>query len=67
VSGQILEQLLVDVPVKNLHLVRHKLTPDQVGPIRKNMLAQRDLNALFLSQNDLNTEALGLLADGIAA
>jgi hypothetical protein len=60
VSGQILEQLLVDVPV-------HKLTPDQVGPIRKNMLAQRDLNALFLSQNDLNTEALGLLADGIAA
>jgi hypothetical protein len=31
------------------------------------MLAQRDLNALFLSQNDLNSEAISLLAEGLGA
>ena len=67
VSGDVLRQLMQDIPTKKLSLVRHKLTKDQLEPIRQTMITKKDLQQLYLTQNDLTDDALGMLADGIAA
>lgn len=67
VSGGALKELLVDVPTAKLNLVKHKLTVQQCDPIRHSMVTKKDLTQLYLTQNDLDNEALGMLAEGVAA
>jgi len=67
VAGTTLKELLVDVPTSKLNLVKHKLTEQQCDPIRHSMITKKDLQQIYLTQNDLTNEALGMLAEGVAA
>lgn len=67
VAGSTLKELLVDVPTSKLNLVKHKLTEQQCDPIRHSMVTKKDLQQIYLTQNELTNEALGMLAEGVAA
>ena len=65
ISGKVLSDLLVVVPVRKLNLVRNKLTDPQVEPIKQSLVAKRDLKILFMSHNHMSDRALGMLAEGL--
>lgn len=65
ISGQVLSDLLVVVPVRKLNLVRNKLSDAQVEPLKQSLVAQRDLKILHMSHNNMSDRALGMLAEGL--
>lgn len=65
ISGQVLSDLLVVVPVRKLNLVRNKLTDAQVEPLKQSLVSKRDLKILYMSHNKMSDRALGMLADGL--
>jgi len=67
ISGDILTKLLGMVPVRKLHLVRNKLSDQQVGPLHKNMIETKNLRLLYMSHNHLSDNALGLFAQALTA
>ena len=66
ISGRVLSDLLVVVPIRKLNLVKNKLTDPQVEPIKQSLVAKRDLKVLHMSHNNLSDRALGMLAEGLA-
>lgn len=54
------------VPVRKLHLVRNKMSEEQMTPIRQNMLATRNLKYIYMGSNQLSNKSLGMLAEGLA-
>lgn len=65
ISGQVLSDLLVVVPVKKLNLVRNKLSDAQVEPLKQSLVSSRDLKILHMSHNSMSDRALGMLAEGL--
>lgn len=65
ISGKVLADLLVVLPVRKLNLVRNKLTDEMVQPIQQNLASTRNLKILFMSHNQLSDRAVGMLAEGL--
>ena len=66
ITGRVLSDLLVVVPVRKLNLVRNKLTDAHVEPIKQSLVSKRDLKILYMSHNELTDRSLGMLAEGLA-
>ena len=65
IEGKILGELMQVVPVRKLHLVRNKITEEQMAPIKANMLATKNLKYIYMGSNQLSNKSLGLLAEGL--
>ena len=66
ITGRVLSELLVVVPVRKLNLVRNRLTDQHVEPIKQSLVSKRDLKILYMSHNELTDRSLGMLAEGLA-
>lgn len=64
-SGETITELFQILPLSKLNLTKNVLTEAQVEPLAQQIRANKSLQQIYLSHNQLSDASVGLLAGGL--
>lgn len=65
-SGDQMTELFQVLPLTKLNLIKSVLTEQQMKPLSQTMKANKNLQQIYMSHNQLSDLSLGMLAEGLS-